>query len=227
MQTHARDPVTVVGAIEKHPTSQHWNRAWQGSHGDGESVRGTTAGNGESSRESAAQAKEVFFLLSAGAKGRQEEAVDKVADRNIFFTEADEPSWAGEPSWRPMLSRADSAESTTSWSNRGLRGDGESGGEKLLRFSQPRSPVKKSSSNHVLSWRKAAAGRIHVVPANAPPPMRVRSNRVDQCKMRVRRVDVSHDLHDDDFSIEQLQVRSWEEAERKAGNERTGDDEVQ
>jgi hypothetical protein len=25
--THARDPVTIVGAIEKHQTSQHWNMA--------------------------------------------------------------------------------------------------------------------------------------------------------------------------------------------------------
>jgi hypothetical protein len=27
VQTHVRDPVTIVGVIEKHLTSQHWDMA--------------------------------------------------------------------------------------------------------------------------------------------------------------------------------------------------------
>jgi hypothetical protein len=44
VQTHARNPVTIVGVIEKHRTSQHWDRACRSrrTHGDGESTSAAT-----------------------------------------------------------------------------------------------------------------------------------------------------------------------------------------
>jgi hypothetical protein len=42
VQTYARDSITIVGAIEKHRTSQDWDgagRSQRRTHGDGESVR--------------------------------------------------------------------------------------------------------------------------------------------------------------------------------------------
>jgi hypothetical protein len=70
----------IVGVIEKHRTSQHWNKAWRSwrSYGDGESARRVAAGDGESVRKTAAQREAAIFLptVSAQEKGRQEEATN-------------------------------------------------------------------------------------------------------------------------------------------------------
>jgi hypothetical protein len=45
-KTHVRNPVTIVGAVEEHRTTQHWDRAWRSqrrNHDDGESVRAAAA----------------------------------------------------------------------------------------------------------------------------------------------------------------------------------------
>jgi hypothetical protein len=57
VQTHARNPVTIVGAIEKHRTSQHSDRVWRNqrrTHGDDESAGAAAVGDGESAE---------FFLV--------------------------------------------------------------------------------------------------------------------------------------------------------------------
>jgi hypothetical protein len=54
VQTHARDPVMIVGSIEKHQTAQDWDgarRSRRRTHGDGEYERVVAAGNDESVEE--------------------------------------------------------------------------------------------------------------------------------------------------------------------------------
>jgi hypothetical protein len=61
VQTHARNPVTIVGAIEEHRASQHWDRALRSrrrTHGNGERARAAAGSDGESVEEK----REQFFF---------------------------------------------------------------------------------------------------------------------------------------------------------------------
>jgi hypothetical protein len=88
VQTHARNPVTIVGAIEEHRASQHWDRALRSrrrTHGDGERARAATGSDGESVEEK----REQFFFPTVV---RPPKATTDVAAENanreaaVFFT---------------------------------------------------------------------------------------------------------------------------------------------
>jgi hypothetical protein len=90
MQTHVRDPVTLVSAIEKHQTSQDWNgaeRSRRRIYGDDESTRTATAGDSKSTRKSGA----IFFLvpycsLSGNIKRRMENGQQETRTVTLFLS---------------------------------------------------------------------------------------------------------------------------------------------
>jgi hypothetical protein len=101
MQTHVRDPVTLVGAIEKHQTSQGWNRAERSRrriYGDDESTRTATAGDDESTRTATAgdskstrKSGAIFFLvpycsLSGNIKRRMENGQQETRTVTLFLS---------------------------------------------------------------------------------------------------------------------------------------------
>jgi hypothetical protein len=64
VQTYTRNPFTIVGAIEKHWTSQHWDRAWRSrrkTHDDDERARAAAVGDEESEEEK--EHKQFFSTL--------------------------------------------------------------------------------------------------------------------------------------------------------------------
>jgi hypothetical protein len=159
VQTYARNPVTIVGAIEKHRTSQHC-RTWKSqrrTHGDGKSARAATASNGESVEEKRRKLFLVPYYLFAERsnpkKGRNEKVTSYLVVLFFYRLKQIKPEDEVEPRQSRRAEPRELRKSSRMQRRRDPGGDSSQRRRRLYRGCS--GPTKAAANRSWMWWLKA------------------------------------------------------------------------